>query len=58
MTDDKARVLREDGSVIPGLYATGVSAASVMGRTSPGSGVNVGPSLVWGYVAAKDAVAA
>ena len=58
VTDDKARVLREDGSVIPGLYATGVSAASVMGRTSPGSGVNVGPSLVWGYVAAKDAVAA
>ena len=58
VTDDKARVLREDGTPIAGLYATGVSAASVMGRTSPGSGVNIGPSFVWGYVAAKDAVAA
>ncbi|MDT0509918.1 FAD-dependent oxidoreductase [Novosphingobium sp. MMS21-SN21R] len=58
VTDEKARVLREDGTPIAGLYATGVSAASVMGRTSPGSGVNVGPSLVWGYVAAKDAVEA
>ena len=58
VTDDKARVLREDGTPIAGLYATGVSAASVMGRTSPGSGVNVGPSFVWGYVAANDAVGA
>jgi 3-oxosteroid 1-dehydrogenase len=58
VTDDKARVLREDSTPIPGLYATGVSAASVMGRTSPGSGVNIGPSFVWGYVAAKDAVLA
>ena len=58
VTDEKARVLREDGTPIAGLYATGVSAASVMGRTSPGSGVNVGPSLVWGYVAANDAVQA
>ncbi len=55
--DDRARVLREDGSPIAGLYATGVSAASVMGRTSPGSGVNIGPSFVFGYLAAKDAVA-
>jgi 3-oxosteroid 1-dehydrogenase len=58
VTDDKARVLREDGTPIAGLYAAGVSAASVMGRTSPGSGVNIGPSFVWGYVAAKDAVGA
>jgi 3-oxosteroid 1-dehydrogenase len=58
VTDDKARVLREDGTPIVGLYATGVTAASVMGRTSPGSGVNIGPSFVWGYVAAKDAVRA
>ena len=58
VTDDKARVLRVDGTPIKGLYATGVTAASVMGRTSPGSGVNIGPSFVWGYVAAKDAVGA
>jgi 3-oxosteroid 1-dehydrogenase len=55
VTDTNARVLREDGSVIPGLYATGVSTASVMGRAYPGAGASVGPSFVWGYVAAKHA---
>jgi 3-oxosteroid 1-dehydrogenase len=55
VTDVNARVLRSDGSVIPGLYATGVSTASVMGRVYPGAGSSVGPSFVWGYVAAKHA---
>ncbi|HEY6131947.1 MAG TPA: FAD-binding protein [Halioglobus sp.] len=56
VTDANARVLREDGSVIAGLYATGVSTASVMGRKYPGAGSSVGPSFVWGYVAANHAV--
>ena len=56
VTDVHARVLRKDGSVIPGLYATGVSTASVMGRAYPGAGSSVGPSFVWGYVAAKHAI--
>ena len=55
VTDVNARVLREDGSVIEGLYATGISTASVMGRIYPGAGSSVGPSFVWGYVAAKHA---
>lgn len=55
VTDTEARVLRADGSVIPGLYATGISTASVMGRCYPGAGSSVGPSFVWGYVAAKHA---
>jgi 3-oxosteroid 1-dehydrogenase len=55
VTDMHARVLRGDGSVIPGLYATGVSTASVMGRAYPGAGCSVGPSFVWGYVAARHA---
>jgi len=58
VTDTNARVLREDGSVIPGLYATGISTASVMGRAYPGAGASVGPSFVWGYVAAKHAMEA
>jgi len=58
VTDEHARVLREDGSVIPGLYATGVSTASVMGRVYPGPGSSVGPSFVWGYVAAGHALEA
>jgi len=32
-----------------------VSTASVMGRVYPGAGASVGPSFVWGYVAAKHA---
>jgi 3-oxosteroid 1-dehydrogenase len=55
VTDEHARVLRADGSVIKGLYATGVSTASVMGRSYPGAGSSVGPSFTWGYVAARHA---
>jgi 3-oxosteroid 1-dehydrogenase len=55
LTDAHARVLREDGTPIPGLYATGTTAASVMGRAYPGAGSSVGPSLAWGYVAARHA---
>jgi 3-oxosteroid 1-dehydrogenase len=58
VTDSNARVLREDGSVIKGLYATGISTASAMGRVYPGAGASVGPSFVWGYVAAKHALTA
>ncbi|RYD95749.1 MAG: FAD-binding protein, partial [Sphingobacteriales bacterium] len=56
VTDSHARVLREDGTAIPGLYATGISTASVMGRVYPGAGASVGPSFVWGYVAANHAL--
>jgi 3-oxosteroid 1-dehydrogenase len=55
VTDTEARVLRTDGTPIEGLYATGTSTASVMGRTSPGAGASVGPSFTWGYVAARHA---
>jgi len=55
VTDSRARVLREDGSVIGGLYATGTTSAAVMGRTYPGAGCSIGPSFTWGFVAAKDA---
>ncbi len=55
VSDEHARVLREDGSVIDGLYATGTSTASVMGRGCPGAGASIGPSLTWAYVAARHA---
>jgi len=57
VTDVNARVLRTDGSVIEGLYATGTSTASVMGPVEPGPGGSVGPSLTWGYIAARHAAA-
>jgi 3-oxosteroid 1-dehydrogenase len=55
VTDSSARVLREDGSTIQGLYATGTTTAAVMGRTYPGAGCSIGPSFTWGFVAAKHA---
>lgn len=53
--DANARVLREDGTPIQGLYATGTTTASVMGRYYPGAGASLGPSFTWGYVANKHA---
>jgi 3-oxosteroid 1-dehydrogenase len=55
VTDEKARVKREDGSVIEGLYATGTTTAAVMGRTYPGAGCSIGPSFTFGFIAAKHA---
>ncbi|NKZ73490.1 FAD-binding protein [Rhodococcus hoagii] len=53
VTDADARVLREDGSVIDGLYATGNTSASVMANEYAGAGATIGPSMVFGYVAAN-----
>jgi 3-oxosteroid 1-dehydrogenase len=53
--DANARVMRPDGSVIEGLYATGTTTAGVMGRAYPGAGCSIGPSFTWGFVAAKHA---
>lgn len=58
VTDDKARVLRQDGSVIEGLYATGNSTASVMGRCYPAAGASIGASFVFAWIAAHEAVGA
>ena len=55
VTDALGRVVRADGAPIQGLYATGVSTASVMGNVYPGAGASIGPSLTFGYVAAKHA---
>lgn len=54
--DEHARVLREDGSIIKGLYVTGNNSASVMGNTYPGAGSTIGPSMTFGYVAARHIV--
>lgn len=55
VTDANSRVLKADGSPIEGLYATGVSTASPMGRVYPGAGASVGPSMCFGWIAAKHA---
>jgi len=56
VTDDHARVLRQDGSPIEGLYATGNCSASVMGNSYAGAGATIGPSMVFGYIAASHVV--
>jgi 3-oxosteroid 1-dehydrogenase len=57
VTDTRARVLREDGSVIPGLYAAGNTSASIMARTYPGAGGTIGPALCFGFLSAEQAAA-
>lgn len=58
VTDEYARALRPDGSVIPGLYATGNSTASVMGRCYPAAGASIGASFIFAWIAAHHAVGA
>jgi 3-oxosteroid 1-dehydrogenase len=57
-TDASARVLRETGEPIPGLYATGNCSASVMGHSYPGAGATLGPATTFGYLAARHAIPA
>lgn len=51
-TDARARVLRADGTAIPGLYAAGNASAAVMGHSYAGAGSTIGPAMTFGYVAA------
>ncbi|WP_324784359.1 FAD-binding protein [Streptomyces sp. H51] len=55
LCDEHSRVLREDGSHIEGLYATGNTSASVMANEYAGPGATIGPSMVFGYIAARHA---
>ncbi|GAB2845745.1 hypothetical protein GCM10027277_12380 [Pseudoduganella ginsengisoli] len=52
VTDIHARVLGQDGTAIPGLYAIGNCSAAVMGTTYPGAGSTIGPAMVFGMLAA------
>ena len=54
VTDERARVLRSDGSAIPGLYAAGNTSAAVMGNSYAGAGATIGPAMTFGYLAALD----
>ncbi|WP_340521001.1 FAD-binding protein, partial [Cupriavidus necator] len=52
VTDASARVLRDDGSAIAGLFAIGNTSASVMGTSYPGAGSTLGPAMTFGFIAA------
>lgn len=51
--DEFARVLQADGAAIKGLYACGVSTASIFGRVYPGAGASIGPSMCFGWLASR-----
>jgi len=51
-TDEHARVLTSQAQPIAGLYAAGTDMASIMGGYYPTGGINLGPAMTFGYVAA------
>ncbi|MFS3127991.1 FAD-dependent oxidoreductase [Nocardioides sp. Bht2] len=57
VTDAAARALREDGSVIDGLYATANATASLFGAYYPGPGAPLGSAMVFGSLAVRDILA-
>jgi succinate dehydrogenase/fumarate reductase flavoprotein subunit len=54
-TDADARVLTATGEPVPGLYACGNDANSVLAAEYPGAGCQVGAGLTFGYLAARHA---
>jgi 3-oxosteroid 1-dehydrogenase len=52
-TNAKGEALREDGSVIGGLYAAGNAMANPIGTRAVGAGTTIGPCMTWGYICAK-----
>lgn len=55
LTNERAQVLREDGTVIEGLYAAGNSSACVVGNFYPGGGGTIGAGMTYSYLAAMHA---
>ncbi|TBU90058.1 dehydrogenase [Stutzerimonas kirkiae] len=55
-TDGRGRVLRADGSIVPGLYAAGNAASGFFWRNMIGGGATLMPGLVFGRLAALDAL--
>jgi succinate dehydrogenase/fumarate reductase flavoprotein subunit len=52
-TNSRAQVVDRSGKVVPGLYAVGNDAASIMGGNYPGAGITLGPALTFGYIAGR-----
>jgi len=51
VVDEYARVIKENGEPIEGLYASGNCSASIMGETYPGPGATIGPGMTLSFVA-------
>lgn len=55
--DEAARVLLRDGQPAPRLFAAGNCAASPVGQAYWGAGGTIGPALVFGWIAGRNAAA-
>jgi succinate dehydrogenase/fumarate reductase flavoprotein subunit len=55
--DPRSRALTESGAPVPGLFAVGTVASSMMCGTYPGAGAMLGPALTFGYLAAQEIAA-
>jgi succinate dehydrogenase/fumarate reductase flavoprotein subunit len=55
LTDGNGQALDTQGEPVPGLYAAGNDAASVMGSEYPGAGVQVASGMTFGWKAARHA---
>nr|WP_310734345.1 FAD-dependent oxidoreductase [Ideonella livida] len=53
--NEHGQVLRPDGQPLPGLYAAGNDAASVMRGHYPSGGITLGPAMTFGYLIAHHA---
>lgn len=53
VTDPDGRVLGDDGSPVPGLFAAGNDMNSVMGGAYPSGGITLGPAMTFGFLAAE-----
>lgn len=56
-TDERARLLDEHGEAIPGVHVVGVDQKNLFGGFYPAGGVNIGPAMTFGYIAALDLAA-
>ncbi len=55
--DVHARVLKADGTAIPGLYVCGNDMQSAFGGEYPGAGGQLGQAMTFGWIAARHAAA-
>lgn len=54
-TNRHAQVLDQADAPIAGLYAAGADMASIFGGFYPSGGINLGPAMTFGYIAARHA---
>jgi succinate dehydrogenase/fumarate reductase flavoprotein subunit len=54
-TNGSAQVIGADDRPVEGLYAAGADMASIMGGRYPSGGINLGPAMTFGYIAARHA---